>query len=261
MTTITAKVILDSISSHGIRLPSVQCRYPKVIHGEVMTHRVFSRNASSSRAIPVERLIQDVIDDPYVPAHWGRNQRGMQAYEELQGAERQAAIDEWMFALEDAVKRARNLASIGAAKQIVNRIIEPYCHINTLITSTEWANFFALRCHPMAQPEMRMLAEAIRDALAASTPKLLGQGGWHLPYFDVSREVDMLPTRSEWDDTPWDEWFTGLAQKVSVARCARLSYMTHDGRRPDVLEDLALYDRLVGDDRTRRASGQEMAQA
>lgn len=245
--TITAKIIADSISPAGIRLVTMQWRYPKFIHGEVMTHRVFSRNASSSRAIPVERMIQDVIDDPAMPVFWGRNQKGMQAVEELTDYDRGGAIIQWLKGRDEAVRTAQRMITHSVHKQIVNRIIEPWCHINTLVSSTEWANFDALRMHKDAQPEMRALAEAAYAAREQSIPVRLYPGQWHLPYVDPSRDVNLLPSQSPYalriDN---GKWFTDLLIKISVARCARVSYMTHEGKPPNIDDDLALYERLVG---------------
>lgn len=226
--TITTIVLADSISPDGIRLTTMQLRYPKFIHGEFMTHRVFSRNASSSRAIPIQRLIQDVVDDPAMPVSWGRNQKGMQAGEELPGVEW-----EWLDACNSAVQKARHLASLGLHKQIVNRIIEPFCHINVVVSATEWANFYALRRHADADPTMQALANAMWDAQQASVPVVLEPGEWHLPYFPDVHGKACTP--------PHDD-----AIKVSVARCARVSYFTHEGKHTDIHEDLALYERLVG---------------
>ena len=244
--TITAKIIADSISPKGIRLTTMQLRYPKFIHGEFMTHRMFSRNASSSRAIPVERMIEDVMRDPAMPVFWGKNQAGMQAREELLPGDIRAAKHQWLIAREDAVSGARRMHELGVHKQIVNRIIEPWLHINVVVTATEWANFYALRRHPDAQPEIKALADAMWEAQQASTPERLQPGQWHLPYFDLRKDVNLLPTRPEGDVTPWSDWFNTLAIKVSVARCARVSYLTHDGKQPNVEEDLKLHDRLVG---------------
>lgn len=231
--TITAKIIADSISPAGIRLVTMQWRYPKFIHGEVMTHRVFSRNASSSRAIPVERMIQDVIDDPAMPVFWGRNQKGMQAVEELTGTDLTLAPERWLIARDEAVKQARAMLRWNVHKQIVNRIIEPWCHINALVSSTEWANFDALRMHKDTQPEMRALAEAAYAAREQSIPVRLEPGQWHLPYCSDVHGKEC----TAYDDD---------AIKVSVARCARVSYMTHESKPPNVDDDLALYERLVG---------------
>lgn len=247
--TITAKIIADSVSPQGVRLTTMQLRYPKFIHGELMTHRVFSRNASSSRAIPVERLVKDVIDDPAMPVWWGKNQPGMQAAEELDDQElnytgrdgmpttaRQIAVDHWLNARGRAVDQAMVLYKLGAHKQIVNRIIEPWCHINVVCTATDYENFFVLRRHSGAQPEMRVLADAMWDARGQSVPNLLKPGEWHLPYITDDELIS--------DDCSLKGHLTLV--KLSVARCARVSYLTHDFRTPDVGEDLKLYDRLVG---------------
>ena len=157
--TISVKVIAHSISRAGKEIASVQCRYPKFIHGEVMTHRVFSRSAASSRAIPVARMIQDVVDDPAMPVHWGMKQAGMQAEYEFDSAHIAHLKAIWLNGRNRAVEVAQRLMDEGLHKQIANRVLEPWFHINTLITSTEWANFYELRCHKDAQPEMRTLAE------------------------------------------------------------------------------------------------------
>lgn len=271
--TITAKIIADSIGIQSPRLTTLELRYPKFIHGEAKTHRAmkigdhayesleevgfmdekeFSRNASSSRAIPVERLIQDVLDDPVIPVIWGKNQPGMQATENLSPAEATAARDEWLRARDSAVAHARHLLELGAHKQLANRVIEPWCHINVVVTATEWSNFFALRCHKDAQPEMQVLARAMRECLRNHVPRLLAHGKWHLPYVNPRAEIDLLPSAP--DDYPIglndryreDTWFLDCLIRLSVARCARVSYLTHERKTPRVEEDLLLYGRLVG---------------
>lgn len=235
---IRATVIADSIYDGGPRLTTMELRYPRFIHAEFMTHRVFSRNASSSRAVPVEKMIQQVMDDPAMPIHWGRNQAGMQAREELDTLYLEAARRVWRAACRDAVSSARSMAAMGAHKQIVNRILEPFSHISVICSATEWDNFFELRCHPDAQPEMQALACAMRDARDASTPAAVGWSGWHLPYI---RDEDRAEVRDSGFGMQW--W--ALA-RISAARCARVSYLTHDGRVPSIAEDLALFERLAG---------------
>jgi thymidylate synthase ThyX len=217
--TITAKVIADSIADGCPRITTMQLRYPRFIHSEFMTHRVFSRNASSSRAIPVERMIQDVIDDPAMPVHWGAEQKGMQAGEELPRGEYA-----WMAARDEAVYNAQLLAAAGYHKQIVNRILEPFQHINVLVTATEWDNFFALRDHPDAQPEIQALARAMREAMAGSEPDHLSDNEWHTPY--VGRNGD---------------------KRVSSACCASTSYKTVDGKPMTAERALRVFDKLTGD--------------
>jgi len=251
--TITAIIVADSISPDGIRLTTMELRYPRFIHAEFMTHRVFSRNASSSRAIPVAKLIEDVMRDTAMPIHWGKNQPGMQAHEELDSVGRSRARSVWRNARNHAIERAQKMHDLGAHKQIVNRLLEPFSHINVVVTATEWQNFFDLRRHPDAQPEIRALADAMFQAMENSEPKLLkGANAWHLPYI-------MLSEMHEW---VWGDGVTAedymrehgfedgyeILVRLSVARCARVSYMTHEGKHPNFEDDMKLYDRLVGGD-------------
>jgi hypothetical protein len=243
------EIIADSINQSGNRLTTLQLRYPRFIHAEFMTHRVFSRNASSSRAIPVKRLIQDVTDDTAMPLHWGKNQPGMQAREEhndqvvvgfgsddyVFGSREEA----WNVARDNAIRQAEMFDAAGYHKQIVNRLLEPFTHINVVVSATDWDNFFELRDHPDAQPEIQVLAREIKSAMDASTPKPLSIGQWHLPYVADDDWEELGKLTINVDDVEF------LANKVSVARCARVSYLTHDGRKTTVEEDIALHDKLV----------------
>lgn len=238
-TGISAKVIADSISTYvvrqqmvlGVRITTFQLRYPRFIHAELMTHRVFSRNASSSRAIPVLTMLREIITDPAMPIYWGANQSGMQAKSELSGIWRWLAIRVWRAARYPAVIAAFIAYKIGLHKQIANRICEPWAHINVLVTATEYQNWFSLRMHADAQPEIRYLAEMMDLARHVSEPRRLNAGQWHLPYVR-EWEADYLSVED--------------AIKVSVARCARVSYLTHDAQTPEIEQDLKLYERLVG---------------
>lgn len=218
--TITAQIIADSISPDGIRLTTMQLRYPRFIHAEFMTHRVFSRNARSSRAVPVAKMIEEVRTDPAMPIHWGKNQPGMQAREELTGVDRSLAQSFWLRAARKAADEATNVMSVNAHKQIVNRILEPFLHIDVVVTATEWNNFYALRRHEDAQPDMRILADRMWEAQECSPPRELGVGEWHTPY-------------SPHGDLP-----------VSVVRCARVSYSAYDRSPSDYEAGVELHDRL-----------------
>lgn len=229
---ITADIIADSISEAGKRITTLSLYYPRFIHAEFMTHRMFSRNASSSRAIPTVKLIQDVMINAVDPSYWGKNMKGMQAAEELSDVERIHAKLLWAEARYNALKSVERLAALGAHKQIVNRILEPYAHIRVCVTATEWDNFFKLRMHPAAQPEMQALAKAIKDAMDASTPKLLTPGQWHLPY--VSEDEQR-------------EYGVTISKTLSVARCARVSYRLHDGSPAHMQADEELYKRLLAE--------------
>ena len=238
-----AKVIAHSASStHDAQIITMQLRYPRFIHSEFMTHRMFSRNASSSRAIPVAKMIEQVQSEPAMPIHWGKNQPGMQARTEngelvnvgWTPDDWVPAQEAWRVAASGAVFMAERFAAAGYHKQIVNRLLEPFQWISVVVTATEWDNFFELRDHEDAQPEIRYLAQLMSAAIDASTPVVRcpsrGGASWHLPY--ISDEES--------------ERFT-LRQllAMSTARCARVSYLTHDGKQPDPAADLALHERLV----------------
>jgi len=238
MTTIKAEIILDSVNEYGNRLTTMQLRFPRFILPQLLTHRMFSRNASSSRAIPVERLIQDVLDDTAMPIHWGKNQPGMQAKEEqdekitfftsdnlfVPGL---TARQSWFMARNQAVNAARSFAVAGYHKQIVNRLLEPFAHINVLVTATEFDNFFELRDHSDAQPEIEMLAKEMKKAINKSMPLLKKAGEWHLPYTDDLGECE-----------------TETMKKISVARCASVSYKTVDGNLMTAEKALQIFNKL-----------------
>lgn len=228
---ISAKIIADSVSPTGIRLTSVQLVYPRFIHGEVMTHRVFTRNASSSRAIPVAKMIEQVRSNPAEPIHWGKNQPGMQASEELNSFDAGVARAIWYAAARDAAYQAEQMMHLGVHKQVANRILEPFQFMHTLITATEWANFFELRRHPDAQPEIHALADEIHSAMAKSYPREIAFGQWHLPYITLNE---------------LDKYDSATLRKASAARCARTSYLKHDGSAASIDDDLKLFDRLAG---------------
>jgi thymidylate synthase ThyX len=237
--TIRAQIIADSVSREGHRLTTFQLRYPRFIHSELMTHRVFSRNASSSRAVPVARLIEDLQRDPAVPVHWGANQKGMQAGDELHDSDRRECLRSWLYARDVAIEQAQRMLKLGLHKQVANRILEPWSHINVVVTSTSWANWYALRDHHDAMPEIEALAKAMLQCHQESEPLLVEPGCWHLPYIADSDIEDACASETI------DEDFIEILKKVSVARCARVSYLTHEGKISTVEEDLDLYGRLL----------------
>lgn len=236
-----SRVILDSISPAGVRLTTLEVTFPRMVLAEFNTHRVFSRNSASSRAIPVEKQIARIEEDPYVPTYWGKNQRGMQAEEELDPLTQMAAVEAWLDARADAVHWAQKLLDMGVHKQLTNRLLEPFMWHTVLVTATEWDNFFALRRNKDAQPEIQDAANAMYDALNESEPTEVPYGMWHLP---LIREEDLEEVKS----ANWANWNSHIQRnnfliKISIARCARVSYLTHDGRR-DLDADITLYDRL-----------------
>ena len=254
------KVLADSLSaSSSSRLTTLMMTYPRIIHSEHLRHRMFSFNAASSRAIPVEKFIKQVEEDPFIPIHWGAAQKGMQAYGEIQDinekyrftgvchlpdddgnhastmqshmSDSKYCEELWLSGRTSAVYYAKQLLALGLHKQIANRILEPWMWTTVICTGTDgaWNNFFALRCHPEAEPHIQKLAYMTRDVMRASWPKILEVGDWHLPLTGFPGDEALSK-----DDLI----------KVSAGRCARVSYLTAEGTR-DVSQDIALHDRLV----------------
>jgi thymidylate synthase ThyX len=225
----SAKVICDSINESGNRLTTLEIVMHRFVLAEFNTHRIFSRNSASSRAIPIEKQIKKVLEDPAIPVYWGKNQKGMQAEEELTEDQQKLAMFEWLLARDNAVDFAYHLLNIGVHKQITNRLLELFMWHTAIVSATEWDNFFKQRCSPLAQPEIQAVAYAIRDAINGNIPKELKYGDWHLPYIKFE-EID--------------KYSLEIFKKMSVARCARVSYLTHDGVR-DVYKDVEMYERLT----------------
>lgn len=253
-----AKVLADSVSPAGHRLTTLEATFPRFILAEFNTHRVFSRNSASSRAIPVAKQLRRVLDEPYVPVEFGSNQPGMQAGPPLAGPARDAAESEWLRARDAAVRHVLGLITspqevarhsglhacldavegslknppagwLNVHKQVANRLLEPFMWHTVIVSATTWGNFWNLRCHPDAQPEIQLIATKMRGAIDGSAPGALGEDEWHLPLIGESdrEEAGSL-----------DELV-----KISIGRCARVSYLTHAGTR-DLSADVALYDRL-----------------
>ena len=234
---IEVKVIADSISPNGKRITTLQVKFHRFILPEFNTHRVFSRNFSSSRAIPTAKLIEQVRTNPALPVHWGQNQPGMQAQIELDERTKATAQREWRIAANMAADSAEILAGMGAHKQIVNRVLEPYLWVTGIVTSTEFDNWFELRAHPDAQPEIQDLAVKMKLAMMYSTPEFLNYNEWHLPYISIDEKNDSFFKL---------EANRYMLQKISAARCCRVSYLKHDGSVPNIDDDLALFQRLAG---------------
>jgi len=255
------KVLADSKSPAGFRLTTLEATFPRFVLAEFNTHRVFSRNSASSRAIPIAKQLRRVLEEPYVPIEFGSNQPGMQAGPALEGAARLAAEREWLCARDDAVRRVLALVTepdalaenddlleyldqveeairnrsqpaswLNVHKQVANRLLEPFMWHTVIVTATEWENFFNLRCHADAQPEIRFVAEGMHGAMAASDPVQLDWSEWHLPLVRPEDREEVASIEE--------------LVKVSAGRCARVSYLTHAGRR-DLAADVELCERLL----------------
>lgn len=227
--TVSAKVIKDSISPAGVRITTLELEYPRIIHSELMTHRVFSRNSASSRAIPVSKVIELVESNPAMPVHWGKNQAGMQAKEELDDLNKEAVRQLWLEAAKQAVSIAKVMADIGAHKQVVNRILEPFQHMKVVVTSTEWANWDWLRDHPDADPTIHALAKEMKRVRNESIPMYLDFGDWHLPYVETYKRYDNNSMSAVYLDENHNEISLEQARMISASCCAQTSYRKQDG--------------------------------
>lgn len=236
--TISADVIQDSISQ-GIRLTTLKLEFPMTLMREFNTHRVFSRNASSSRAIPAATMIAEVLKNPVIPVYWGKNQKGMQSYEEVSAETKEKALKIWLKARDNAVKSAKALNDLEIHKQYVNLLLDPFTWIRVVVTSTEWDNFFRLRTHESAKPEIRILASAMILAMDASVPverpsvddtNVETEACWHLPFI-TDEERKTIPVQD--------------LLKMSTARNARVSYNKHDGEPPLMEDDQRLFSMLI----------------
>lgn len=226
----SARVLLDSVGPNGVRLSTLEVTFPRFVLAEFNTHRSFSRNSASSRAVPTTKLIERVERDPAVPLEWGLNKSGMSATDVLSSEAAKAATRAWLDARDDAVAHARRLLDLKVHKQELNRLLEPFLWHTVIVTATEWENFFELRCAPNAQPEIRAAALRMRGAIDASRPRPVGDGEWHTPLLQEDEAVLDVEVRKQ----------------ISAARCARVSYLTHEGAR-EIAKDLELYERLKSD--------------
>jgi thymidylate synthase ThyX len=238
------KIVKDSLAPCGVRFTTWALTYPRFVHAELMTHREFSRNSASSRAIPSEKLRALVRETPALPIWWGKNQPGMQAREELSDqrgtdisdgmitetySPREVAQNFWLSARDSMLRTVEALERVGLHKQIANRLLEPWMPITVLVSATNFRNWFHLRDHPDAQPEIQIIATEMHYQYLETEPEILEVGEWHMPY-------------NEWDGI--EGWSIGARKLISVGRCARLSYLTHEGVR-DPAKDIELAERLI----------------
>jgi len=217
----SAKIIADSVNPCGDRLTTFEVKFHRFILPEINTHRMLSKNTSSSRAIPVNKLLEQVEEIEAYPLFWGANCKGMSAKQELSEQDQRKAKMIWRHARLMAITQVKALMALGESgvhKQTVNRLLEPFLTTTMIISGTNqpssWQNFFNQRCHESAQPEIRSLADAMKVVYDARQPKQLAEGEWHLPLIKP------------------------------VGRCARVSYLNHDGVR-NLADDVKLHDRLL----------------
>lgn len=225
---IDAHIIAASRNPNGQELITAILRYPRWVHAELMTHRMFSRNAASSRAIPVDKMRRIIIENPAVPEYWGANKTGMQPGEVLKGEELDKVMFAWEAQKNIALVVADSLQAHHLHKGVANRILEPFMPYTVLVSATSWGNFFKLRAHKDALPEFQILAHRMLNAYLDTPRSELEWGEWHVPFGDM-----MYPDLD-----------TDTQRKVAIARAARLSYLTYDGDQ-SLEKDLDLYHQLM----------------
>lgn len=225
---IQAKIICDSLGPNQSRLTTFVLTFPRFILPEFLTHRAFSRNASSSRAIPTKRLIRNVWENPATPVSFGQNKSGMSADTEVSPVKAWIAKNIWLLSGYAACCVAWCLSKLGVHKQVVNRLIEPWTHITVIATATNLTNFFALRLNKGAQPEFQVLAYKMLEEYLRSQPKILHPGEWHIPFGDKIEGEFTAEERIQ----------------IATARCARVSYLNFEGNI-DHIKDFGLHNTLV----------------
>lgn len=241
-----AKIIADSVYRKGTRLTTMELRMHRFVLAEFNTHRIFSRNSASSRAIPVQKQVDRIHEDPAFPLSWPEEMPGMHGVEDIPVDKQWQAIGIWQGQMShtfDSVEKLRDLEGYRLHKSVVNRLLEPFMWHTVVVTSTGWENFFAQRCSSLAQPEIRAVADLMKDEYETHSPEYLEETMWHLPYI---HQEDWETVHKEYGKVRGNlgKSIYPTLVKISAARCARVSYLTQDGKR-DISKDLELYGRLV----------------
>jgi len=281
------KIIADSLNTFGDRLTTFKLTYPRIVHAELMTHRLFSRNAASSRAVPVKKLIESVKNNMFIPLSIQKKHKGMQGSEYFEGQELEHAKQLWIESAELALQQAEKMNEFGITKQLINRILEPYQYYQVLVTATEWENFFNLRCprynsgkdgstqyfskkdyckdngvkeedyndfywrnvnDSQADIHIQSIAELMWDTYNESSPKQLKEGEWHIPFGD-NIDLSNFNFGMEVQSNKFQKNLREQTKiKIATARCARISYETlGDNPKIDYISDVNLHDRLLND--------------
>lgn len=240
----SAEIIKDSVNPIGDRVTTYLVTFPRYLLAEFNTHRMLSRNAASSRAIPAKKMLEMIRTNPVIPAYWGANQAGMQSQSLLTKENQDAAEHQWLAMRDEMLSGVESLEAIGLHKQWTNRPLETWMHVTVLATGTDWHNFFALRAHEAAHPDFMQLAFRMLNVYLKSKPNRLHWGDWHLPF-----EENMPAGLDE-----------ATKLKVAVARAARLSYLTFEGEI-NVDKDMELHDRLLINSPKHASPGEHQAKA
>ena len=242
-----ATVIADSKNEFGQRITTFIITFPRYLLAEFNTHRMLSRNSASSRAIRFEKMVQSVMENPFIPSRWQKDHPGMQGVEYFDEIDSKEFVRMWLSARDSAVGHAQILNHQKVTKQIANRLLEPFMYHTCLVTGTEWENFFALRAHEAAEIHFQDLAEKMLVAINESTPKQLKAGEWHIPFADdlVNIAEDAVRSTAYESMDKDDKLFEEFMIKIATVRCARISYVTPGSTsKMDYKADLELHDRL-----------------
>ena len=237
--TSSARIILDSVGPNGSRLTTFELTYPRMVHAELMTHRLLSRNSASSRAIPVKRMIERVVDDPAMPVFWGRANPGMQSNAELDEPILSEIKRDWLQLRDIVVGCVKLFGTMGLHKQLANRPLETWMDITVIATATHWSNMRALRVHPAAQPEIADVMRKAFELYDTSEPQELAHGQWHLPFVTGYDEEVLRPIV---DGFTWFHDRAGYSDEdlcmISSGRCAAVSYLNHDTGKSEPDKDV-----------------------
>lgn len=222
---VSAEIIADSYNpDFKSRITTMIIEYPRIILAEINTHRTFSRSSSSSRAIPVKKMLEHIENSPAMPLRFGENQRGMQD-KGTDSSNAEAAKELWIASAKSAASFASVMDSMGIHKQVCNRIVEPYQTMRTCITATCWNNFFNLRFHQDADPTLYALAQVMKEAMLESTPDVLSHWQWHMPFVDghFDEDGEQFFTDEEGNIISEEE-----ALKISASCSAQTSFRLSD---------------------------------
>lgn len=279
MNNYNCKIVADSLNTFGNRITTFKLTYPRIVHAELMTHRMFSRNAASSRAVPVKKMIESVKNNMFTPLTIQKAHKGMQGSEYFEGEELKQAKQLWIESAELTLQQADKMEKFGITKQLINRILEPYQYYQVIVTATEFENFFKLRCpqyedisgnlyrskkdfiklRPEAKHDslfywlsknksqadihIQAIAELMWDAMNESTPRQLKAGDYHIPFgnnIDLDRIMESYP---EGTIKALNMTLPEVKKAIAIARCARISYLNFEGK-DDYQADIKLYNIL-----------------
>lgn len=229
---IEVKILAGSVSKNGAKLTTFELFYHRYMHSEFNTHKVISKNAASSRAIPTNKLLELVTTTPMFPVSVGKNKAGMQAEENLEEEISNKFMSMWKELGIKVAADVKIMQELGAHKQIVNRPLEAWLPIRVIATATDWDNFYDLRDSTFAQPEFALLAKMMREVQSTYTYKLLKDDEWHLPYV-VLEDIQYVEKNAHHSES-----VENTLAAISAARCARVSHAIGGLSRKEIAEEI-----------------------